>query len=231
MYLGMEIEDLERRLPGLVRVPCEISSAGHPNVSEDLKSPPCKNPVGIAVNTSAYAMQPVFPRGQVSTSSSMSTLTEFTENDSVPKSACSLISSSTEFTEHEDASEISSQHSISETSASVSTSTNPISPYSSVIPISLTPSLLTLSATTTRSSCDLPQSRRLQPAKHKSMLKMSDGSEWLPPTLERVQAYIISQGNFRLARSARKVVVQKANIGSKVAAGYARAIRRVDLRR
>ena len=59
---------------------------------------------------------------------------------------------------------------------------------------------------------------------------MSDGSEWLPPTLERVQAYIASQGSRRLARSSRRVVEQKARRGSKVAREYERDILKVDLK-
>jgi len=59
---------------------------------------------------------------------------------------------------------------------------------------------------------------------------MSDGSEWLPPTLERVQAYIASQGSRRLARSARRVVEQKAGSGSKVAREYERDIMKVNLK-
>jgi hypothetical protein len=57
---------------------------------------------------------------------------------------------------------------------------------------------------------------------------MSDGTEWVPPTLERVQAYISSQGERRLARSARLVVATHAERGSRVARRYENAIRKVD---
>jgi hypothetical protein len=60
------------------------------------------------------------------------------------------------------------------------------------------------------------------------MIKMSDGTEWVPPTLERVQAYISSQGERRLARSARLVVATHAERGSRVARRYENAIRKVD---
>ena len=59
---------------------------------------------------------------------------------------------------------------------------------------------------------------------------MSDGSRWLPPTLERVQAYISSQGERRLARSTRAVVAAHADRGSRVALKYENAILKVDLR-
>jgi hypothetical protein len=60
------------------------------------------------------------------------------------------------------------------------------------------------------------------------MIKMSDGTEWVPPTLERVQAYISSQGERRLARSARLVVTKHAENGSRVGVKYEKAIRKVD---
>jgi hypothetical protein len=62
------------------------------------------------------------------------------------------------------------------------------------------------------------------------MIKMSDGTEWVPPTLERVQAYISSQGERRLAQSARLVVAKHAENGSRVGVKYEKAIRKVDYR-
>jgi predicted metallo-beta-lactamase superfamily hydrolase len=62
------------------------------------------------------------------------------------------------------------------------------------------------------------------------MIKMSDGTEWVPPTLERVQAYISSQGERRLAQSARLVVAKHAESGSRVGVKYEKAIRKVDCR-
>lgn len=59
---------------------------------------------------------------------------------------------------------------------------------------------------------------------------MSDGTKWLPPTLERVQAYINSQGERRLARSIRAVVASHAGLGSRVALKYENAILKVDLK-
>jgi hypothetical protein len=60
------------------------------------------------------------------------------------------------------------------------------------------------------------------------MIKMSDGTEWVPPTLERVQAYLSSQGERRLAQSARLVVAKHAENGSRVGVKYEKAIRKVD---
>lgn len=62
------------------------------------------------------------------------------------------------------------------------------------------------------------------------MIEMSDGSRWLPPTLERVQAYISPQGQRRLARTTRAVVAAHADRGSRVALKYENAILKVDLR-
>jgi hypothetical protein len=62
------------------------------------------------------------------------------------------------------------------------------------------------------------------------MTKMSDGSDWMMPTLERVQAYITSQGERRLAQSTRKVVAVRAENGSTVAVKYEKAIWKADLK-
>jgi hypothetical protein len=62
------------------------------------------------------------------------------------------------------------------------------------------------------------------------MTKMSDGSDWMMPTLERVQAYITSQGERRLAQSTRKVVAARAENGSTVALKYEKAIWKADLK-
>lgn len=60
------------------------------------------------------------------------------------------------------------------------------------------------------------------------MIEMSDGSSWVPPTLERVQAYITSQGERRLPRSVRGVVAFHAWRGSRVGLKYENAILKVD---
>lgn len=57
---------------------------------------------------------------------------------------------------------------------------------------------------------------------------MSDGSAWLPPTLERIRAFIRSQGERHLARSIRAVVASHAQRGSQVALKYENAILKID---
>ena len=64
----------------------------------------------------------------------------------------------------------------------------------------------------------------------REMTKLTDGSEWIPATLERVQAYIASQGERRLPLSYRLVVARRAEDGSSVGAGYEKAIQEVDLK-
>lgn len=62
------------------------------------------------------------------------------------------------------------------------------------------------------------------------MTKFTDGSEWIPATLERVQAYIASQGERRLPQSYRLVVARRAEHGSKVGAAFEKGIQKVDLK-
>ncbi|KAG9849129.1 hypothetical protein KCU77_g2549, partial [Aureobasidium melanogenum] len=148
-------------------------------------------------------------------SSSISTLTDLTEHShdssvgfrSAPSIAApsSVMSTLTEF------SEVQSSSSLSAPPSSLS---------------SIPPTLSTATTITTPKSSH----QRIKVRKHRSMIEMSDGSKWLPPTLERVQAYINSQGERRLARSARAVVASHADRGSRVALKYENAILKVDLK-
>ena len=60
---------------------------------------------------------------------------------------------------------------------------------------------------------------------------MSDGSEWLPPTLERIQAYIFDRNDRGLSEAIREVVRVKARQGSRVAVMYWNEILKMDLRK
>ncbi|KAG9659972.1 hypothetical protein KCU95_g7514, partial [Aureobasidium melanogenum] len=170
---------------------------------------------------------------------SSGTLTDFTEDsaslmdDHVPDS--SSMSTLTDLTEHSHGSSggIRSAPSVATSSSAMSTLTD-FSEMQSSSSLSAPPSSLssippTLSTATTMTT---PKSshQRIKVRKHRSMIEMSDGSKWLPPTLERVQAYINSQGERRLARSIRAVVVSHAKHGSRVALKYENAILKVDLK-
>ncbi|KAG9522627.1 hypothetical protein KCV07_g2874, partial [Aureobasidium melanogenum] len=148
-------------------------------------------------------------------SSSISTLTDLTEHSHGPsvgsRSAPSVAASSSVMSTLTDFSEVQS-------------SSSPSAPPSSLS--SIPPTLSTATTITTPNS----PYKRIKVRKHRSMIEMSDGSKWLPPTLERVQAYINSQGERRLARSARAVVATHADRGSRVALKYENAILKVDLK-
>jgi len=62
------------------------------------------------------------------------------------------------------------------------------------------------------------------------MTKFTDGSEWIPATLARVQEYIASQGERRLPLSYRLVVARRAQGGSTVGAKFEKGIQKVDLK-
>ncbi|KEQ90453.1 hypothetical protein AUEXF2481DRAFT_570443 [Aureobasidium subglaciale EXF-2481] len=168
------------------------------------------------------------------TPGSSSRLTDFIEASKSLRSSspfgCSTISSLTELTEYDDkpaSEQLASPDAISICSTSTFTE---FSSLDTTPPSSVFFSTPTSPTTTTKTSvCDLSQ-RRVKPRTHKNMIRMFDGSEWLPPTLERVQAYISTQGQRRLARSARAVVTQKVGQGSKAAAGYESAILKIDFR-
>lgn len=62
------------------------------------------------------------------------------------------------------------------------------------------------------------------------MTKFTDGSEWIPATIQRLQAYVASQGERRLPPSYRLVVARRAEEGSSVGIRYEKAIQKVDLK-
>ncbi|KAG9564324.1 hypothetical protein KCU77_g2404, partial [Aureobasidium melanogenum] len=170
---------------------------------------------------------------------SSGTLTDFTKDsacardDRAPDS--SSISTLTDLTEHSHGSSVGTRSapSIAASSSVMSTLTD-FSEMQSSSSLSAPPSGLssvppTLSTATTITTLNSPY-KRIKVRKHRSMIEMSDGSKWLPPTLERVQAYINSQGERRLARSARAVVASHAERGSRVALKYENAILKVDLK-
>ncbi|KAH0370260.1 hypothetical protein KCU65_g2647, partial [Aureobasidium melanogenum] len=144
-------------------------------------------------------------------SSSMSTLTDFTEHShdsSVgSRSAPSVAASSSGMSTLTDFSEVQSSSSLSAPPSSLS---------------SVPPTLSTATTITT------PTSKKVKVQKRRRMIEMSDGSSWLPPTLERIQAYITSQGERRLPRSVRGVVASHARRGSRVGLKYESAILKVD---
>ncbi|KAK6002017.1 hypothetical protein QM012_002507 [Aureobasidium pullulans] len=145
--------------------------------------------------------------------SSILTLTDFTENSHgssvLTGSAPPIAASSSVMSTLTDFSEVQSSLSLS-------------GPPSS---LSLVPSTLSTATTFTTPKSSF---KKIKVRKHRSMIEMSDGSKWLPPTLERIQAYISSQGERRLARSARAVVASQAELGSRVALKYEKAILKVD---
>lgn len=212
--IGIEIDDLERSVPGLV-------------ANSDL--PPKEAPLTTASDTTATEDEifSYLPFGSA-TPSSLSTLTDFTEHDhriSISSQSSvydlptpSSMSTLTEFTEHSRPSTPSTLSTLTDFST--------LDHASSISSLSTPPSRITYPAPTATPSRQDFQS----PQKHRSMITMSDGSEWLPPTLERIQAYISSQGTRTLCRSIRRLVVGKAKQGSKVALRYENDIMRVDLK-
>ncbi|CAD0095740.1 unnamed protein product, partial [Aureobasidium vineae] len=152
--------------------------------------------------------------GSLPAASSVSTLTEFTEH-----SRRSSISNASTTSAAASSSAMSTLTDFSELDFSSSVPTAPSS-LSSVPP--------TLSTTTTISTSRPYKMMKVK--KHRAMIEMSDGSAWIPPTLERIQAYISSQGERRLApsHSARLVVASHTEHGSTIAMKYERAIAKVD---
>ncbi|KAH0277817.1 hypothetical protein KCU91_g2916, partial [Aureobasidium melanogenum] len=144
-------------------------------------------------------------------SSSISTLTDLTEHShgssAGTRSAPSVAASSSAISTLTDFSEVQSSSSLSAPPSSLS---------------SIPPTLSTATTITT------PTYKRVKVQKRRRMIEMSDGSSWIPPTLERVQAYITSQGERRLPRSVRGVVAFHAWRGSRVGLKYESAIMKVD---
>ncbi|TIA05777.1 hypothetical protein D6C81_10299 [Aureobasidium pullulans] len=208
-------EDLEFQL----QTPTSIPSSPADRVSQDdgANNSSCASPTSTltAFSGDNHACTSSFPP-LLTSLYTLTDLEEISNPFSVSMSPASSMSALTEFSEY--ASSISTLTDFTSV-ASSSTLSSPPSSLSSLPPTPSTP-------IPTR-----PQrAHRHRKRSHRNMICMSDGSEWLPPTLERVQAYIASQGSRRLARSARRVVEQKVRSGSKVAREYERDILKVDLK-